>query len=114
MPGAAHVDHVEVVFFYDSVQMYVDEVLARGGPPMSEQHVLHISKRQRPLQQRIVVKVDLADRKIIGRAPIRVHPSQQFRGQRLGTHCLGPRVEPSFSTRITDLAIMSSSLVRMI
>ena len=41
--------------------------------PVSEQHVLDVRERQRPLQQRIVVEIDLADRQIVGGAPVGIH-----------------------------------------
>ena len=81
MPGAGDVDHVEVVLLDDPVQVRVNEVLPRRRSPMPEQHVLHIRERQRPLQQRIVVEINLADRKIVGGAPVGVHLVEQFRGK---------------------------------
>src|SRR5206468_8217610 len=44
--GTGDVNHVEVIFFDDPVQMHVDEILPRCGAPMSQQHVLHIRERQ--------------------------------------------------------------------
>ena len=77
--GAGDVNHVEVVFFDDPVQMHVNEVLARGCAPVSQQHMLHIREHQRPFQQRIVVKINLADRQVVGGAPVGVHLVEQFR-----------------------------------
>ena len=77
--GAGDVDHVEVVLLDDPVQVHVDEVLPGGRAPVSQQHVLHIRERQRPLQQRIVVEINLADRKIVGGAPVGVDLEEQFR-----------------------------------
>ena len=79
VPGTGDVDHVEVVFLDDPVQVHVDEVLPRGRAPVPQQHVLHIRERQRPLQQRIVVEIDLADRQIVGGAPVGIHLAEQFR-----------------------------------
>src|SRR3977135_999134 len=62
VPGAGDVNHVEVVFFDDPVQMYIDEVLPGGRAPVSQEHALHVRERQGSLQQRIVVKINLADR----------------------------------------------------
>ena len=73
VPGAGDVNHVEVVLFDDPVQVHVNKVLPGGRAPVSQQHVLHIRERQRPLQQRIVVKINLADRQIVGGAPVGVH-----------------------------------------
>ena len=39
-----------------------------------------------PLQQRIVMKIHLADRQIVGGAPIGVHQVEQFRRERVGCH----------------------------
>ena len=79
VPGAGDVNHVEVVLLDDPVQMRVDEVLPRRRAPVSEQHVLHIRDCQRTFQQRIVVEIDLADRQIVGSAPIGVDFVQQIR-----------------------------------
>ena len=79
VPGAGDVNHVEVVFLDDPVQVHVNEVLPGGRAPVSQQHVLHIRERQRPLQQRIVVEINLADRQIVGGAPVGVHLVEQFR-----------------------------------
>ena len=70
------VDHVQVVFLDDAVQMDVDEVQPRRRAPVAEQARLDVRQRQAALQQRIVVEIDLADREIIGRPPIGVHLSQ--------------------------------------
>ena len=82
VPGAGNVDHVEVVLLDDPVKVRVDEVLAGGRAPMSQQHVLHIREPQRTLQQGIVIEIDLADRQIVGGAPVGVHLAEQFRGER--------------------------------
>src|SRR5216117_1901018 len=66
VPGAADVNHVEVVFLDDPVQMRVNEVLPGCRAPVSQQPELHIRERQRSLEQRIVVKINLADRQIVG------------------------------------------------
>ena len=81
VPGAGDVNHVEVVFLDDPVQVHVNEVLPGGRAPVSEQHGLHIRERQRPFQQRIVVEINLAHRQIVGRAPVGVHFAEQFRGE---------------------------------
>ena len=88
VPGAGDVNHVEVVFLDDPVQVHVNEVLPGGRAPVSQQHVLHIRERQRPLQQRIVVEINLADRQIVGGAPVGVHLVEQFRGKSLCFHGL--------------------------
>src|SRR5450432_4112056 len=77
--GARDIDHIEIVFLDDAVQMNIDEILPRGCAPMTEQHSLHVSERQRPLQQRIVVKINLSDRKIVRRPPIGIYPVAHLR-----------------------------------
>ena len=62
VPGAGDVDHVEVVLLDDPIQVHVDEVLSGGRSPVPQQHVLHIRERQRPLEQRVIVEIDLAYR----------------------------------------------------
>ena len=62
-----------VVFLDDAVQVDVDEVEAGCGAPVAEQPGLDVLRFQRLLQERIVVEVDLPDRQIVGRAPVRVH-----------------------------------------
>ena len=86
VPGAGDVDHVEVVFLDDPVQVDVDEVLPGGRAPVAQQHVLDVRERQRPLQQRIVVEIDLADREIVGGPPVGVHLVKEVRGKGLGGH----------------------------
>ncbi len=72
VPGTGDVNHVEVVLLDDPVQVRVNEVLAGRGAPVSQQHVLHVRERQWPLQQRVVVKIDLTDRQVIGGPPVGV------------------------------------------
>jgi hypothetical protein len=80
--GAGDVEHVEVVLFNDPVQVDVDEVLARGRAPVPDDKLFNVGQLQRFFQQRIVVEIDLADREVIGRAPVGVHFSQEVRGKR--------------------------------
>jgi VIT family len=70
VPRSGDVNHVQVIFLDDAIQVDVDEILPGGRAPVSQQHVLHIRERQRSLQQRIVIKINLPDRKIVGRPPI--------------------------------------------
>ena len=72
--GAGDVEHVQVVLRDDPVEVHVDEVLPRRGAPMPDHQRFHIRERQWPLQQRIVVQIDLADRQVVRRPPVRVHP----------------------------------------
>ena len=45
---AGHVNHVEVVFFDDPVQMRINKILARGRAPMAQQHMFDIRKLEWP------------------------------------------------------------------
>ncbi len=62
MPGAGDIDHVEVVLLDDAVQVHVDEVQPRRRAPVAEQSRLDVLKRQRFLEQRVGIEIDLADR----------------------------------------------------
>src|SRR5664279_2055130 len=73
MSRTGDVDHVQVVLFDDPVQMRVDEVLAWGRAPMAQQHVLHIRKFERPLQQGIGKEIDLADREVVRGPPVGIY-----------------------------------------
>ncbi len=84
VPGAGDVDHVEIVFPDHPVQVHVDEILPGGRAPVSQQHALDVREHQRSLQQRIVVKIDLPDRQVVGGAPVGVHLPEQFRRQGTG------------------------------
>ena len=53
---------------------------------MSQQHALHMRERQGLLQQRIVEKINLPDRQVVGGAPIGVHLVKQFRRERVCFH----------------------------
>jgi len=90
-------------------QMHVDEVLPGRRAPMSEQHVFDVRQHQRPLQQRIVVEIDLPPPTDSWQRANR-HPS--FRADP-GVSVLVAttyvfRLESRWRTRVTDLAIMSS------
>ena len=76
MPGACDVDHVDVVFLDDTVQVDIDEVLSRGGAPVADHQRLHMRLRQRLLQQGIGIQVYLPDRQVVRRPPVGVHPGK--------------------------------------
>ena len=71
--GPGDVEHRQVVLPDDPIQVDVDEVETRRRAPVAEQPRLDVLARQRLLQQRIVVQIDLADRQIVGRPPVGVH-----------------------------------------
>ena len=62
MAGPADVDHVEATRVDDAIEVHVDEIEAGRRPPMAEQPRLDVGPFQRPLEQRIVEQIDLADR----------------------------------------------------
>jgi hypothetical protein len=82
MPGADDVDHVQVALVDGAVQMHIEKVQPRRRAPVAQQTRLDVLQRQRLLQQRIVLEIDLAHGKIVGRAPVGVHLGQQLRAQR--------------------------------
>src|SRR5262249_56048318 len=67
VPRARDVDHVEVVLVNNSVEVNVDEVQAWRRPPVAEEPWLDVILCERLLEQRVVVEIDLADGKVIGR-----------------------------------------------
>ena len=73
MPGSGNIDHVEVVFFDDPVQVGADEILSRRRPPVAQQHVFHIFEAERRSQQWIIIEINLPDRQVIGRTPVGIY-----------------------------------------
>ena len=62
MPRADDVDHVQVIPLDDPVEVDVEHVQARRRAPVTEQSRLDVLAAERPLQERVVEQVDLADR----------------------------------------------------
>ena len=97
VPGAADVDHVEVVRLDDAIQVHVDEVQSRSRPPVAEQARLDVLDRQRLPEHRVVHQIDLAHRQIVGGAPVLVHQLQLLRREDLGGFgCGSGHRAPSF------------------
>ena len=88
MPRAGDVDHVEVEFLDQPVQVDVDEIQTWRRSPMAEQPRLDVFLCQGLLEQRVVVEIDLADRQVVGGPPIRIHQCPFFVRQRVCHHCL--------------------------
>src|SRR6516162_7388697 len=61
VPGAGNVDHVEIVLFDHAVEVNVDEIQTRCGPPVPEQPRLNVFLGERLPKQRVVVEIDLTD-----------------------------------------------------
>jgi hypothetical protein len=72
MTGTSDVDHVQVVLVDHPVQVDVDEVQTGRRAPMAQEPRLDVLLGQRLLEQRVVVEIDLADRQVVGGAPVRV------------------------------------------
>ena len=72
MAGARDVDDVQAMILDDPVQMDINEVKAGRRSPVSKQARLDMSQRKRLLEQWIVVKIYLPNRKVVGGAPIGV------------------------------------------
>jgi hypothetical protein len=81
VPGAGDVDHVDAAGGDDPVEVRVEQVQAGRGTPVPEQPPLDVLRAQRFAQQRVVQQVDLADRQVVGRAPVGVDPGQFLVGQ---------------------------------
>ena len=81
MAGTGDIDHVQVVFFNDAIQMHIDEILARRGAPMSHHQRFDVRLCQLFAEQRIVVQIDLAHRQVIGGPPIRIDAAERLRRQ---------------------------------
>ena len=80
--GAGNVDHVQVMFLDQAVEMNVDEIQARCRTPMPEQPRFDVLGFEWLPEQRIVVEIDLPDRQVVGRPPVGVHSAQLFRRER--------------------------------
>ena len=77
-PG--HENHVEVVLYDHPVEMHPNEGQRRARAPVAEQPVFHIFSLQGLLEQRVVLEIDHAYRKVIARPPIGIHQFQFFIG----------------------------------
>ncbi|MNW51700.1 hypothetical protein D3C74_291920 [compost metagenome] len=70
------VEHIQIIFADDPVQVGVNEVLARNRAPVPDRLDLHIRILQRFQQQRVVLQVQLPHRDIVRCAPISVQLGQ--------------------------------------
>jgi len=76
--GTDDVNHVQIAFLDQPVEMNIDEVEASGGAPVSEQAGLDVLALERAFQQWIVLQIDLPDAEVVCGAPIRVHFFQKI------------------------------------
>ena len=72
MPGTSDVDHVEIVFLDQPIEVGVDEVEAWRGAPVPQKTWLDVLLLERLAQQGIIEQVDLADGEIVGGPPVGV------------------------------------------
>ena len=82
------VDHVQIVVLDQPVEVDVEEIQPRRRAPMAEQPRLDMFELEGRFEQRIVLQIDLADRKIIRRAPIGVHFPEEIGRQGIRHHGL--------------------------
>jgi hypothetical protein len=77
MTGTDDIDHVQIVVPDQPIEVHVDEVEPGRGAPMAEQTRLDVLELQGNFEQRVILQIDLADREVVGGAPIGVHFRQQ-------------------------------------
>src|SRR5665648_394313 len=68
--GPDNIDHVQIALFDQTVEMDIDEVEPGGSAPMPKQTRFDVFELERGVEQRIVLKINLPDREVIGGAPI--------------------------------------------
>src|SRR5215208_4210149 len=72
VPGASHVDRVQIARSNRAVHMGVEQIEARSGAPVPQQSRLDMLDLQRLPEQRVVEQVDLPYREIVRRTPVGV------------------------------------------
>jgi hypothetical protein len=88
VPRPGDVECVEVVLLDHPVQVGIDEVQAGRGAPVPEEPRLDVLLRERLLEQRVVVEIDLADRQVVGGAPVRIDEREFLVRERASHHGL--------------------------
>src|SRR6185437_3881260 len=76
MAGPADVNDVEVARPDGAIEMGIDKIQSRRGPPMSEQPRLDVFEPQRLAQESIIEQIYLTYRQIIGGTPVPVKQLQ--------------------------------------
>ena len=76
------VDHVQVALLDHAIEMNVNKVETGRRAPMTHQTRLHVLLLERLFEQRIAVKIGLADGKIIRRAPPGVNFAEHLFSER--------------------------------
>ena len=95
MAGTDDVDHVQIVFLDQPIEVDVEKIQSGRRAPVPEQARLDVLERERGFEQGIALQVNLADREVIRCAPIGVHPVEEIGRQgagRLGFHDRFPLV----------------------
>src|SRR5512146_111016 len=82
MAWTGDINHVQGIFFDDTVEMGINEVEPRSRPPMPEQAGLDVLERKRSSEQRVIKKINLAYGEIIRCPPITLNPVQLVTGKR--------------------------------
>ena len=85
MSGAGDVDHVQIEVLNHTIQMHIDKVLSRSGPPMAEQVRLDMRSLQWLVEQWVVVQINLANRQIVRSSPIGIHLAKEILGELAGS-----------------------------
>src|SRR5882724_11162703 len=80
-----NIKHIQVVSFDNAVKVRVDKVLTGGSAPVAQKHGLDMFRCKRCMEQGIVMKVDLSNRKVIGSPPVCVDAFELRGGQDLGS-----------------------------
>src|ERR1700690_4007815 len=71
--GAGNIEDAGLLFADQAIEMHIDEAEARRSSPVPEQARLDVFLEKRLAEQRILLKVDLPDRKEIRRLPVAMH-----------------------------------------
>ena len=72
------------------------------------------AKTEKPVANRLVVEVNLADRQMVGDIPIRVHPAQQFRSERLSFYLDVSQLNHSLTFRSRKALLMTETELMLI
>ena len=83
MPGTGNVNHVQLAFLDDAIEMSIDEILSGRRAPMSQKARLDVFESQGFTQQRISQQIDLSHGEIVRGTPVGVNFAQLFGRERL-------------------------------
>ena len=81
VPGTDDIDHVQVIFFDDPIEMHAEHVEAGRRAPMAEQPRLDVLPLERFFEQRVIEQVDLSDRQIVQSPPVGIHLAEVRRAE---------------------------------